>query len=153
MFKHILVPSDGSQHSQDAVRRVVSFAGEAGAQVTAFYAKPAYHARYVGDGALTDSTSPDHFIAPDKFDALTEEDAQRILGFVETLCQEAGVPCAKKTLTNDKPYLGIIEAATECGCDLIFMASHGHGGISALLLGSETTKVLTHTKIPVLVYR
>ena len=112
MFKHFLVPTDGSQHAQDSVRRVISFAREAGAQITAFYAKPEYQARFVGIGALKDSTSPDDYISPDKFDALAEADAQKILAFVETLCLEGGVPCTKKTLTNDKPYLGIIEAAT-----------------------------------------
>ena len=153
MFKHILVPTDGSQHSQDTVRRVVTFAREAGARITAFHAKPAYRAVFIGAGALADSTTPEQFMSPERFDESTELEAQAILGFVETACQEVGVPCDKKTLTNDKPYLAIIQAATECGCDLIFMASHGHGGISALLLGSETNKVLTHTKIPVLVYR
>jgi len=153
MFKHILVPTDGSQHSQDTVRRVVSFAREAGARVTAFYAKPAYRASLIGAGALADSTAPDQYLSPERFEEINEKEAQAILDFVQSACQEAGVPCDKKTLVNDKPYLGIIQAATECDCDLIFMASHGHGGISALLLGSETTKVLTHTKIPVLVYR
>lgn len=153
MFKHILVPTDGSEQSQDAVRRVVTFAREAGARVTAFHAKPEYRNRMIGEGALTDSMHPEQFTTPSQFDEIAEQQAQSILGFVEKLCQEAGVPCTKMTLTNNKPYEGIIQAATECDCDLIFMASHGHGGISALLLGSETNKVLTHTKIPVLVYR
>jgi nucleotide-binding universal stress UspA family protein len=147
MFKHILVPTDGSQLSQDTARRAVSFAKEAGARVTAFYAKPEYPVTYYGEGALIDSTTPDQFAE------LAEQQAQEYLGFVEKLCQEAGVQCNKLTLTSDIIYEAIIEAATQSDCDLLFMASHGRRGISGLLLGSETNKVLTHTKIPVLIYR
>jgi nucleotide-binding universal stress UspA family protein len=147
MFKHILVPTDGSQLSQDTVRRAVSFAKEAGARITAFYAKPEYPVTYYGEGALIDSTTPEQFAE------LAEQQAQQHLGFVENLCQDAGVPCDKLTLTSDITYEAIIEAATQSDCDLIFMASHGRRGFSGLLLGSETNKVLTHTKIPVLVFR
>ena len=147
MFTHILVPTDGSQLSQETVRRAVSFAREAGARITAFYAKPEFPVTYYGEGALIDSTTPEQFAE------LAEEQAQKILGFVEELCKEAGVSCTKLALTNDVPYEAIIEAATQNGCDLIFMSSHGRRGFSGLLLGSETHKVLTHTKIPVLVYR
>ena len=79
--------------------------------------------------------------------------AQEILDAVEEQCNAAGVPCNKLTLTSDIIYEAIIEAATTSGCDLIFMASHGRRGLKSLLLGSETNKVLTHSKIPVLVYR
>ncbi|MEI7613802.1 MAG: universal stress protein [Betaproteobacteria bacterium] len=147
MFKHILVPTDGSQLSQETTRRAVTFAQEVGARITAFYAKPEYPVTYYGEGALVDP------MTPEKFAEMAEEQSAEILGFVEKLCQDAGVICAKLTLTSDIPYEAIIEAATRSGCDLIFMSSHGRRGISALLLGSETHKVLTHTKIPVLVYR
>jgi nucleotide-binding universal stress UspA family protein len=147
MFKHILVPTDGSQLSQETTRRAVAFAQEVGARVTAFYAKPEYPVTYYGEGALIDP------MTPEKFAEMAEEQATEILGFVDKLCQDTGVPCSKLTLTSDIPYEAIIEAATRSGCDLIFMSSHGRRGISALLLGSETHKVLTHTKIPVLVYR
>jgi nucleotide-binding universal stress UspA family protein len=147
MFKHILVPTDGSQLSQDTARRAISFAKETGARITAFYAKPEYPVTYYGEGALIDSTTPEQFAE------LAEQQAQEILGFVERLCQETGVSCNKLTLTSDIPYEAIIEAATQGGCDLIFMASHGRRGFSGLLLGSETNKVLTHSKVPVLVYR
>ncbi len=145
MFKHILVPTDGSQFSQDTVRRAVSFAKEAGARITAFNAMcevPYYR----GDMKL-------HMPPRSETIELEEKQAQEILGFVENLCQEAGVPCDKLTLNKNVVYEAIIEAATQSGCDLIFMASHGRRGLSALLLGSETNKVLTHTKIPVLVFR
>jgi nucleotide-binding universal stress UspA family protein len=147
MFKHILVPTDGSEFSQNSVRRAVSFAKEAGARITAFYAKPEYPVTYYGEGALIDTTTPE------QFSQLAEQQAQEILGFVENLCQEVGVPCTKLSLTSDIPYEAIIEAANSSGCDLIFMSSHGRRGFTALLLGSETNKVLTHSTIPVLVYR
>lgn len=147
MFKHILVPTDGSQLSQDAVRAAVSFAKDAGACITAFTAKPEYPVNYYGEGIMSD------MVSPAKFDEFAEEEAQKILGGVENLCKEAGVTCTKLTQSSDIPYKAIIEAASKSNCDLIFMASHGRRGINALLLGSETTKVLTHSKIPVLVYR
>jgi len=147
MFKHILVPTDGSALSQDTVRRAVSFAKDADARITAFYAKPEYPVTYYGEGALIDTTTPEQFAE------MSEQQAQKVLGFVDELCLEAGVRCTKMTLTSDIPYEAIIEAATQSECDLIFMSSHGRRGFSALLLGSETNKVLTHTKIPVLVYR
>ena len=90
---------------------------------------------------------------PEKFAELAEQQAQQVLGDVEKLCADTGVACSKLALTSDIPYEAIIEAADKSGCDLIFMASHGRKGFSGLLLGSETNKVLTHSKIPVLVYR
>ena len=78
---------------------------------------------------------------------------ENLVEAVRTQAQAAGVDCDTLLLTNDHPWEAIIEAANTKGCDLIFMASHGRRGLSALLLGSETTKVLTHSKIPVLVYR
>ena len=90
---------------------------------------------------------------PEKFAELAEQQAEQTLDFVVELGAAEGVQVAKRSLTSDIPYQAIIDAATEAGCDLIFMASHGRRGITALLLGSETNKVLTHSKIPVLVYR
>ncbi len=147
MFKHILVPTDGSQLSQDAVRRAISFAKEAGARVTAFFAKPEYPVTYFGEGALIDPTTPE------KFAEMADQQAEEVLDFVTAECKTAGVDCQVTSATSDIPYEAIIEAAEKSGCDLIFMASHGRKGISGLLLGSETNKVLTHSKIPVLVYR
>ncbi|EXI92043.1 MAG: hypothetical protein AW12_00884 [Candidatus Accumulibacter sp. BA-94] len=147
MFKHILVPTDGSELSRETARRAVSFAREAGARITALYAKPEYPVSYYGEGALIDPTTPE------KFAELAERQATETLDFVAQLCEGAGVPVDRLSTTSDIPYQAIIDAATEAGCDLIFMASHGRRGFSALLLGSETNKVLTHSKIPVLVYR
>ena len=146
MFKHILVPTDGSQLSQNAVRNAVAFAKENGARITALYAKPEFHPYFV------EGLSIDEKIWQKTAD-LAEKDAREILGFVEKTCQDAGVSCKTETPQSLIPHEAIIEAATRNACDLIFMASHGRRGLSALLLGSETTKVLTHSKIPVLVYR
>lgn len=147
MFRHILVPTDGSQSSQDAVRKAVAFAKDSGARITALYARPSPPPLYFGDGVIFDERTLSGF------KEIADKQAQENLGFVDTLCRQAGVDCAKLELTSDVPYAAIIEAATQRGCDLIFMASHGRRGIGALLLGSETNKVLTHSKIPVLVYR
>lgn len=147
MFKHILVPTDGSELSQRTLQRAVAFAKDANARITAFYAKPEYPVTYYGEGALIDPTTPE------KFAELADQQAAGYLDAVVRLCQEAGVQCAAVSATSDVPHEAIIRAAEENGCDLIFMASHGRRGISALLLGSETQKVLTHSTIPVLVYR
>ena len=147
MFKNIFVPTDGSDLSRVTAQRAVSFAQEAGARVTVFYAKPEYPIAYFGEGALIDPTTPE------KFAELADQQAKEYLSEVEKWCAEAGVTCATVAAASDIPYEAIIEAAEKAGCDLIFMASHGRRGISGLLLGSETNKVLTHSKIPVLVYR
>ncbi|HXE38667.1 MAG TPA: universal stress protein [Azonexus sp.] len=147
MFKHILVPTDGSELSQATAQRAVSFAKDAGARITVFFAKPEYPIAYFGEGALIDPTTPE------KFAELADQQAAQYLGEVQALCAVAGVECSTTSATSDIPYEAIIEAAEKSGCDLIFMASHGRRGISGFLLGSETNKVLTHSKVPVLVYR
>ena len=147
MFKRILVPTDGSELSRATAQRAVSFAKEAGARITAFFSKPEYPIAYFGEGALIDPTTPE------KFAELADQQANEYLGEVAQLCADAGVECSTISATSDVPYEAIIEAAEKSGCDLIFMASHGRRGISGLLLGSETNKVLTHSKVPVLVYR
>ena len=147
MFKHILVPTDGSELSQATAKRAVEFAKSTGAKVTIFFAKPEYPIAYFGEGALIDPTTPE------KFSELAEQQATTYLGEVQKQCATAGIECATVSATSDVPYEAIIDAAEKSGCDLIFMASHGRRGISGFLLGSETNKVLTHSKIPVLVYR
>ncbi len=147
MFKHILVPTDGSQLSSDTVKRAIAFAKETRARVSFFFAKPDYPVAFYGEGALIDPTTPD------KFADMAEQQAREILAGHEAAAKAEGVECGSLSSVSDIPYEAIIAAAEESGADLIFMASHGRRGISGLLLGSETQKVLTHTKIPVLVYR
>lgn len=147
MFKHILVPTDGSVLSNDTIRRALTFAKEAGAKVTFYFAKPDYPIAFYGEGVLIDPSTPERFFE------MTEQQANTILNAALQQAQAAGLEADSLSSVNDLPYLGIIDAAASTGCDLIFMASHGRKGLSALLLGSETQKVLTHSSIPVLVYR
>ncbi|MEZ5625987.1 universal stress protein [Denitromonas sp.] len=147
MFKHLLVPTDGSDLSEATVNRAISFAKEAGARITFFYAQPDFPMPIYGEGALIDPTTPEQFAQGAK------EEAEKILTSARTKSEAVSVPCDTDTAVNEVPYEAIIDAAERHGCDLIFMASHGRRGLASLLLGSETQKVLTHTKIPVLVYR
>jgi len=147
MFKHILVPTDGSPLSEGTVARAVSFAKDAGARITFFYAQPDFPMPIYGEGALIDPTTPEQFARS------AEEEARKILGKAKALADSEGVAADTDTIVNEVPYEAVIDAARRHGCDLIFMASHGRRGIAGLLLGSETQKVLTHSNIPVLVYR
>lgn len=147
MFKHLLVPTDGSLLSDAAVGRAVAFAKEAGARVTFFYAQPDFPMPIYGEGALIDPTTPEQFAKS------AEQEARKILDKAKVAADDVGVVADIDTAVNEVPYEAIIDAADRHGCDLIFMASHGRRGIAGLLLGSETQKVLTHSKIPVLIYR
>ncbi|MBN9696287.1 MAG: universal stress protein [Zoogloea sp.] len=147
MFKNILVPTDGSELSESTVARAISFAKDAGARVTFFYAQPDFPMPIYGEGALIDPTTPEQFSRA----ALAE--AERILSKAKEAATAADVASSSDTVVSEVPYEAIIESAERNGCDLIFMASHGRRGLSGFLLGSETQKVLTHSKIPVLVYR
>jgi nucleotide-binding universal stress UspA family protein len=145
MYKHILLPTDGSDLSATAVRDGVKFAKEIGARVTALHVTPPFHPT---EATPTSFTAHIH-----EHDAKAKESAERALGAVTEAARVAGVPCATVHQVSSSPYEAIIALAGEAGCDLIFMASHGRRGVAALLLGSETNKVLTHSKIPVLVFR
>jgi nucleotide-binding universal stress UspA family protein len=145
MFKHILLPTDGSNLSQVAVRKGVQFAKSVGAKVTGLCVVPSQKQFFY----LTEIT-----------DQLKEEtikqhklEADRNLAFVEKAAKEAGVPCVTVCESGDQPYESIIQFSEKRGCDLIMMASHGRKGVAGLLLGSETQKVLIHSRIPVLVIR
>lgn len=147
MFKHILVPTDGSELSERAAAKAIEFARETGARITAFFSRAEYPVTYFGEGALIDPTSPETFAE------MTRCQASEYLEAIAEHCRIAQVPCQTCSEINDTPYEAIIRAAEENACDLIFMASHGRRGITALLLGSETNKVLAHSRIPVLVFR
>ena len=147
MFKHILVPTDGSSLSAKAAREAVALAKSLGAGVTGFYAAPNYSVQVYGDFVPAD------FITPQEFARQTKRTGEQYLAVIQKAAAAAGVRCKTAQATSDTPWKAIIKAAHENKCDVIFMASHGRRGLAALLLGSETTKVLTHTKIPVLVHR
>ncbi len=147
MFKHLLVPTDGSALSDETVTSAVQFAAEIGATVTFLYVRPDYPVSYFGEGALVDPTTPESFAE------MTQKVATDILSRSKAAADEHTVSSQTVAVINDLPYEAIIDTASAKGCDLIFMASHGRSGLVGLLLGSETQKVLTHSKIPVLVYR
>lgn len=147
MFKHLLVPTDGSDFSLAAVRRAVSFAGDAGARITFLHVEHAFPAMYCGEGAIMDAG------APALFHAQTDRRARQILAVAEEVAHGGGVECEALALISESPSEAIVEAAEQHACDLIFMASHGRSGIGHLLMSSVTEKVLRHTRIPVLVHR
>jgi nucleotide-binding universal stress UspA family protein len=145
MYKHILIPTDGSLLSEDAVRQGIALAKSLGAKITAITVSPSFHTFSLDPGMITDT--------PQEYQRECEALAAKTLGVAEAAAKAASVPFRAVHVVHDHPYAAIIEAAQKNQCDLIFMASHGRKGVSALILGSETTKVLTHTKIPVLVCR
>ena len=147
MFKHILVPTDGSALSLSNVARAATYAKESGARITLFYAQPEAPSAYAGMGAVSNA----HLTQ--ELQTRLDEAATEILDAAEQRVHEAGATCQRVVRIGSQPYELIMAAADAHGCDLIFMASHGRSGVSALLLGSETQKVLAHSKIPVLVYR
>jgi nucleotide-binding universal stress UspA family protein len=145
MFKHILIPTDGSDLSRKAVLYGVRLAKESGAKVTGLTVAEPYRVATM-DTILIPVDEGDY---EEQSRVLSEKAMEQ----VKMAAQAAGVPCETVREVNDQPYRAIIDAAQALQCDLIVMASHGRRGISALLLGSETAKVLTHSTIPVLVYR
>jgi nucleotide-binding universal stress UspA family protein len=145
MYKHILLPTDGSELSAKAVRDGIQLAKEIGARVTALHVTAPFY-----PSELTPSTLTAH---AREHEEAAQESAKRALGPVEAAARAAGVACTTVHRVSDGPFEEIIQVAAESGCDLIFMASHGRRGVKAMLLGSETNKVLTHSKIPVLVTR
>lgn len=147
MFKHLLVPTDGSALAQAAVARAIAFAREANAKVTFVCAEHHSPTMYLGLGAITDGQTIREFKAAE------DSTARKILQQCERLAKEGDVVCDTLAIVSSEPYEAIIEAATRVQADVIFMASHGYRGVKALLLGSETQKVLTHSTIPVMVYR
>jgi nucleotide-binding universal stress UspA family protein len=146
MFKNILIPTDGSEQSQRAVHTGVELAKLHHGRITGIHVIPDYHLLIAYEGA---------------FDPITEERieeeartrAETYLAYIRKAAEAAGVPCDTVCETSDHPYDAILKTADSKNCDLILMTSHGRKGLAAVLLGSETRKVLTHTRVPVLVVR
>jgi len=145
MFKHILLPTDGSPLSEAAMRKGIQFAKTINARVTGFCVAP--ELRHFGFDADIGPEFRKQAAA-----AIQAKVAKNLLA-IEKAAKEAGVPCDTFCEISDHPYEMIVKVAEKRGCDLIMMASHGRRGVRGLLVGSETQKVLTHSKIPVLVYR
>lgn len=148
MYKHILVPTDGSTLSRKAIRAAAKMAKAFDAKLTGAYVVAPYAPQMYGEAALY---LPE--LSPRRHKEMTAKEAKKALAVVEIEAQIAGVKFAAVPVTHAQPWKGIIGIAQSKQCDLIVMASHGRRGLSGLILGSETTKVLTHSKIPVLVYR
>ena len=143
MYRHLLVPLDDSPLAVDIVHQAVTFARTLGAKVTFFHAQADYGASSVG--AL------ERVISPATFNEHMAGEARAILAKAAVVARVAGVPHDTAIMTSDRPHEAILHVAEVRGCDLIFIASHGHRGIKGLMLGSQTQKVLQLTTIPVLV--
>jgi nucleotide-binding universal stress UspA family protein len=145
MYKHILIPTDGSELSEKAVKQGLAFAKSIGAKATAITVSETFHTSSVDPVMVTDT--------PEQYQRDCEARAEKYLSVAKNAAKAASVPYEGIHVMHDHPYEAIINAAKDKGCDLIFMASHGRKGMSAVVLGSETVKVLTHSKIPTLVCR
>lgn len=145
MYKHILVPTDGSDLSDRAVGEAIAFARSLGARITALTVSPPFHLTGYDPFLVT--------VTPTQYERAHESRAREVLGDARAKATAAGVPCEVVSVVDDAPWQAIIETAQRHGCDLVFMASHGRRGVAGMLLGSETQRVLTHCKVPVLVYR
>ncbi len=145
MFKHILLPTDGSKRSENAVRCCMQLAKSLNAKVTALHVIPTFKTFTYRMEMLESSHG--------EYAAESIECARRYLDFVKKVAVGARVECDSVQVVSDQPFKEIVRLADKKNCDLILMASHGRRGIAGFLLGSETQKVLTHSKVPVLVYR
>jgi nucleotide-binding universal stress UspA family protein len=153
MFKHILVPTDGSKLSLEALDTAVGLAKSTGAKLTVMTSLPVYPPVYAGDGYVMEPLTAKEWngVVAKKSDAIEADVAKRLKKLIGSTEAVAAIPFVG--VRDNQAWQSIIDTAKKKKCDLIVMASHGRRGISALLLGSETTKVLTHSKIPVLVCR
>jgi len=146
MFKHILIPTDGSKLSERAAIAGVKLAKSFGARVTGFYAAPpATPIEYRG---LLPA-----YIDPRDHAKAIEKATRKYLEVIELAAKAARVSCATASVTSDYPADAIVAAARRYGCDLIFIASHGHRGFRTSNLGTQTLEVLAQSKIAVLLYR
>lgn len=144
MYQRILVPTDGSDVTGKAVQAAIALARALGAQIETLTVKDAFPYSAISE------IQP---IAPQEYFEAQEQIAQQRVQQIVAACAAAGLDCSATTVEASHPYEAIIAHAQARGCDLIVMASHGRRGMRALLLGSETQKVLTHSSVAVLVVR
>jgi nucleotide-binding universal stress UspA family protein/hemerythrin-like domain-containing protein len=145
MYRHLLVPVDGTDLSTQVVGQAVEFARTLGARITFFHAVPDHSTSLRGEAEVVWSTSPGDYVYA------FEGRARELLAKAESAARAQGVPCGAASSVSDRPYEAILAAARDAGCDLIFMASHGRRSNIGMVLGSQTLKVLMQTEIPVLV--
>ncbi len=144
MYTHILVPTDGSELSKMALLAGVELAKALGAQVTVVTVTTPFYA-LGSDAVLTED--------PEQYEKHISALTGQYLDAAKKIAAAASVPCNLVHAEHEHPYQAIIDTAQNWGCDVILMASHGRHGMSAIVLGSETLKVLTHSSIPIIVYR
>ncbi|HEX3062610.1 MAG TPA: universal stress protein [Usitatibacter sp.] len=149
MYKHILLPTDGSPLSLKAAREAAHLAKSMKAKITAVYVVPPFQPPYDGDGVAFAARE----FSPQVHEARHERFANDAFAKIEAAAARSRVKVARLKVTGPAPWRSIIDSARAKKCDVIVMASHGRGGIGTLLLGSETNKVLAHSKTPVLVCR
>jgi len=147
MYKNFLLPTDGSEPSEAAVDAALKLAAETGAQVLALniqmpYVPPAF-AEMALAAPFTDT----------EYERAVTQASEKLLASVAERARALNVSCKTMTKLDTSVWETIIDVAEDEACDLIFMASHGRKGLAALILGSETQKVLTHSGVPVLVHR
>lgn len=145
MYQHILLPTDGSEGSRAAAAASIRFAAQVGARLTALHVAPPLHL-FTYEPEVTEH-------AHQTYHKNRDARAKACLEPIEQMARDAGVACDALMVEADDPYEAIIATAHERQCDLVAMASHGRTGLRGVLLGSQTQKVLTHSAIPVLVYR
>ena len=148
MFKTIIVSTDGTELSRNAARVAADIARALGAKLTALHVIPPYSLP-VSDGMYMYEQA----FSPQEYKKSTEDYARKILEDVAFEAKKVDVACDTAFVTAPAPWDGIVKEAAKRGADLIVMASHGRHGIAAVMLGSETQKVLTHSKVPVMVTR
>jgi nucleotide-binding universal stress UspA family protein len=148
MYKHILLPTDGSKLADRAIIHGINLAKALGAKVTLLSVVPEF--RMIADESFA---MPMSMQVKQRYEKEVTERAQKKLATVSARIAKAGLQSASVVVSSDLPYQQIIEVARKRKCDVVVMASHGRRGLTGLLLGSETVKVLTHSKIPVLVVR
>lgn len=145
MFKHFLIPTDGSPVADKAAKAGIALARRLGAKVTAYFAIETLQPIYVEGYAFNQKDI-------EGFEKRAREAGQKRVDAIGKWAKAAGVPFTSVVAKALTPYEGIIAAAKKRKCDVIFMASHGRRGFSRLIMGSVTQKVLSHSKIPVVVY-
>lgn len=148
MYKHVLIPTDGSALAEKAVDAGIDFAREAGAKVTLFVAVPEYQ-----PPAPNAIMAHQPIVSLAEHERLSVERAHTLLAPALEKARWAGTDVATDYAQSDRPAQAIIEAARRNGCDAIFMSSHGRRGLAALVKGSNTVDVLTHSDIPTMVFR
>ena len=149
MYRHVLLPHDGSELSDAALKQAILFAKAMGAKLTMMHVVQPFHLNvrtWATPEAMMDKIEQDH-------DAETLATARKVLADLEGQAKAQGINTVSVAVLGEYPYRSIIDQAAASGCDVIVMASHGRSGLEGLLLGSETVKVLTHSKVPVLVVR